>query len=309
MIQIGIDGGGTKTSLNAYRDGKLIASARSGPMNYNFIGINDATCNVLSGISALGIPSEQISAVGIGDPSIDDIVTANEDSSTAKFIKQISDVLHVPVFVRSDAYMTLFALTGGKKEGVMILSGTGAMGIAEDLHGNVYVAGGWGRLFDDDGSGYYIALEAMKAAVRDYDGIAPKTALTEALKSHYHVSDLRQLIPILYDNENRTEIADFSEIAAKCAENGDEVARRILLDAAGYLASFASVLLQRSGAETVGYYGSVISKNEIVLEEFKKILRQKYSSVDILPPPISAEQAAAEYAVYMLEKSTNNIQR
>ena len=59
MVLIGIDGGGTKTSCAAYRDGKRIASSRSGPMNYNFIGIRQAAENLLEGIAALGIPSAE----------------------------------------------------------------------------------------------------------------------------------------------------------------------------------------------------------------------------------------------------------
>ena len=39
---IGVDGGGTKTALAAYWEGTPVASAKTGPMNYNFIGADRA---------------------------------------------------------------------------------------------------------------------------------------------------------------------------------------------------------------------------------------------------------------------------
>ncbi len=300
MVLIGIDGGGTKTSCAAYRGGQRIASSRSGPMNYNFIGIRQAAENLLEGIDALGIPSAEIAAVGIGDPSIDDLMPSEPDSPTAKFIGIVSEKLGVPVFVRSDAYITLFGLTGGGGPGVLMLSGTGAMGIAEDAGGNISVAGGWGRLTGDEGSGYYIASEAIKAALHSADGISPPTALTDALTDYFGVENVRGLIPLFYPEEGEADIAGFARAAAECAEKGDECAKKILLDAAGYLAAYTCALIEKSGAETVGVYGSVITGNRIVRNEFERIVSGKYPHCRITEPPVSPEKAAAMYAGYMI---------
>ena len=300
MILIGIDGGGTKTSCAAYRDGELIASARSGPMNYNFVGVCQAAENLLEGIAALGIPSDEIAAVGIGDPSIDDLMPSDPQSLTAKFVAMISGQLGVPVFVRSDAYITLFGLTGGGKPGVLMLSGTGAMGIAEDAEGKISVAGGWGRLTGDEGSGYYIASEAIKAALHSADEIAPPTALTDALTDYFGAENVRGLIPMFYPEEGEPDIAGFSRAAAECAEKGDECAKKILLAAAGYLAAYTCALIEKSGSETVGVYGSVITGNAIVRKEFERIVLGKYPDCRITEPPVSPEKAAAMYAGYMI---------
>ena len=300
MVLIGIDGGGTKTSCAAYRDGGCIASARSGPMNYNFIGIHQAAENLLKGIAALGIPAGDIAAVGIGDPSIDDLMPTKPDSPTAKFVGMVSEKLGVPVFVRSDAYITLFGLTGGGRPGVLMLSGTGAMGIAEDADGNICAAGGWGRLTGDEGSGYYIASEAVKAALHAADGISPPTALTDALTDYFGVKNVRELIPLFYPEEGEADIAGFAKTAAECAEKGDACAKKILLDAAGYLAAYTCVLIEKSGAETVGVYGSVLTGNSIVRREFERIVGGRYPQCRITEPPVSPEKAAAMYAGSML---------
>ena len=40
--------------------------------------------------------------------------------------------------------------------------------------------GGWGHLLGDEGSGYWIGLEAIKAALKSWAGVIPPTMLEAA---------------------------------------------------------------------------------------------------------------------------------
>lgn len=290
---VGVDGGGTKTALVACTaEGREVASALCGPLNYNFIGLNAALANLQEGIAALSLPKGSIAAVGIGDPSIDD----ESESPTAKeFAARAEELLGAPVYVRSDAYITLFALTGGKKAGVLIISGTGSMAIGEGAAGKISVAGGWGRLTGDEGSGYYIGTEGIRLALRAADGVAPKTALTNAVLAHFGVDKPRDLIPVFY-GEREPDIANFSRCVAKCAEEGDKAAKGILLDAAEHLSRYASVLIERTRADLLGVWGSVLCKNETVRRAFENGVREKFPNIEIREPDMSAQLAAALYA-------------
>lgn len=290
---VGVDGGGTKTALVACtREGQEVAFVVCGPLNYNFIGLERALANLQEGIAALGLPKGSIAAVGIGDPSIDD----EADSPIAKeFAARAAELLGAPVYIRSDAYITLFALTGGQKSGVLIISGTGSMTIGEDEAGKVSVVGGWGRLTGDEGSGYYIGLEGIRAAVRAADGVAPQTALTDAATLHFGVRAPRELISVFYGDEE-PDIARFSRCVADCAAHGDAVANAILLDAAAHLVRYASVLLERTHANLLGVWGSVLCKNQTVRHAFESGIRERFPNVIIREPGMSAEHAAAMYA-------------
>lgn len=296
MIYIGVDGGGTKTALAAFRDGALISSARSGALNYNFIGVEQAVAHLIEGVRALQLPADEIAAIGIGDPSIDDGVPSDADSPTTQFAQAVEDALRCPVYIRSDAYMTLFGLTGGSKTAVLMLSGTGAMGIAENDEGKIMVAGGWGRLTGDEGSGYYIALEGIKAALHAADGIAPYTSLTDAALCHFGVSSPRALTAVFYA-EPTSDIAAFATAVAACAEAGDATAKQILSDAARYLAAYTARLVQWSDAQLVGVYGSVICQNRTVREEYEKVLKAQFPALTITEPSVAPEHAAALYAI------------
>ncbi len=295
MIYIGVDGGGSKTALAAYEDGKLLATEKVGAINYNFIGVQAAAQNLLEGVAALHLPRERIAAIGIGDPSIDDTVPASDSTPTGQFIAAVSRALGVPVYLRSDAYMTLFGLTGGRECAVLMLSGTGAMGIAGDTDGTVWVAGGWGRLTGDEGSGYYIASEGIRAALQTFDGIAPDTALCAAVLQHFGRDEPRELIGVFY-GEDEVDIASFATAVDACARAGDAVARKILLRAASYLAAYTCKLLQKSGATLVGVYGSVLCQNAIVRAEFERLVGEQYPGVRICEPTVLPEAAAADYA-------------
>lgn len=301
MIYIGVDGGGSKTALAAYEDGKLIATARVGAINYNFIGVESAVTHLLQGVEALSLPRERIGAIGIGDPSIDDTAPTAPDSPTEQFVTALRDALGIPVYVRSDAYMTLFGLTSGRERAVLMLSGTGAMGIAEDANGAIRVAGGWGRLSGDEGSGYYIAVEGLKAALQFADGIAADTALLRAALMHFGASEPRALIGIFY-GEDEVDVASFARAVADCAQAGDTVAQGILLRAAAYLAAYTCRLLSDSGATLVGVYGSVICQNATVRGEFERLVREAYPDVRIVQPTVLPEAAAADYAKMLHSK-------
>lgn len=298
---VGVDGGGTKTALVALTaEGEEFASAVCGPLNYNFIGTEQALKNLEAGVAALNLPAGSIAAVGIGDPSIDDIA---ESPAAKHFLERATALLGVPVYVRSDAYMTLFALTGGKKAGGLLISGTGAMAIGETAQGKTVVVGGWGRLTGDEGSGYYIGREGICAALRAADGVAPKTALTKAAREYFGVSTVRALIPIFYGDEE-PDVAGFSRCVAACAEAGDEIARGILLDAAAHLSRYAIALMTACGSELIGVWGSVLCKNQTVRQGFEAGVREKFPHANICEPAVSAQHAAALYAAQQVKESS-----
>lgn len=300
MIIIGADGGGTKTAVQAFEvtpqgEWTALAQAAAGPMNYNFISVEEAAGNLLEAISRLQLDENGIMAVGIADPSLDDCVPAAEQSLTAQFAGIAQEQLGVPVFIRSDAYITLFGLTGGKESAVLQLAGTGAMAIAQNCSGEVKVAGGWGRLTGDEGSGYFIASEAIKAALHAADGIGEKTALLNAAMTYFGVQTPRELIGVFY-GDPEPDIAGFAHTAAACAGQGDAAAQKILCEAAKYLAAYTSRLIEWSGSTKVGVYGSVICQNQTIRQKYEELLKNRFENVTIMEPPVSAAEAAAQYA-------------
>lgn len=300
---VGVDGGGTKTSLMLFStdpDGRFdcLSRAACAGMNYNHTGVEQAVTAVTDGLRRLcadaGITPDALSAVGIGDPSCD-VETAGPAGDA--FRARLCDGLRVPVLLKSDAYVTLYALTRGRGPGVLTISGTGAICIGEDADRHLFVAGGWGQLTGDEGSGHYIGLCGLKAALRAADGVAPGTSLLPAVLDRFGVRDARGLIGVLYDPARPAEPAALAPLVDACAQAGDAVAQGILEKAADWLAGYTLSVIRRTGAKLVGVHGSVLKHNRIVRAAFEERVRAAFPDVTICEPSLSPEEAAARLAV------------
>jgi N-acetylglucosamine kinase-like BadF-type ATPase len=71
--------------------------------------------------------------------------------------------------VASDLVAALVGGLGGLVPGAVIVAGTGQGALSLDSHGRWRMAGGWGPLLDDEGSGCWIGGEGLQAALRAHD--------------------------------------------------------------------------------------------------------------------------------------------
>lgn len=291
---VGVDGGGTKTALCALDStGKVIARSQSGPINYNFIDFDQAVENLMLGIAGLNLPVDRIKAIGVGDPSIDDLP---DTESAKRFIDKIEEKTGAKVFSRSDAYMSLYSLLDGGVPSALVIAGTGAIALGEDKEGKVHVAGGWGRLTGDEGSGYYIALEGLRAVMHYSDGVGPKTALSDCALEYFSAKCAREIATKLYGAE-QVDIAGFSKEVYACALNGDGVANEILYDCGRKLSIIAIAVIDRCNAKQLGTYGGVLQNNDIVRDVFLQKIRAKYPDISIKGTLMRAEESAGRYAI------------
>ena len=300
-VHIGVDGGGTKSAIAVALNGseEPISSFVGESINYNFIGVEKAVDNLVKAIKSLPIDFDyEIEKITIGDPSIDDITFL---PSTEQFKIKLAEKIGINkcnVNIKSDVFMALYGLTKGEA-GAIIISGTGSIAMALDSQGKTFVSGGWGRLCEDEGSGYYIAVNGIKSALRYYDGVGPKTELLDRLKTFFNVSNVREIINIFYGDGDFPRVADFAKEVYLAAQNGDCEAISICYKAADYLSKYAESLINRANLSncSLGIYGSILTKNEIVKQRFINTVSNKYSDIEIVVPDIKPEIAALIYNI------------
>ncbi len=73
------------------------------------------------------------------------------------------------------------------------ISGTGCNVFGVGRDGRAWRAGGWGHIVGDEGSGYWLGLESIKAALRDRDGSGPQTALSDAAVEFFDAPSVEAL--------------------------------------------------------------------------------------------------------------------
>jgi N-acetylglucosamine kinase-like BadF-type ATPase len=209
----------------------------------------------------------------------------------------------VPILLKSDVFMSLYGLTQGEP-GVLLISGTGSMGMGINKQGGIVTAGGWGRPGTDKGSGYDIAVNALSAVFEESDGTGPATKLTEKALKFYNVNKARELIGIFNDDKcSRSDIAAFARIADECAKEGDKIALDVINGAADSLAAYACALIKRIDypACRAGMYGGVFQHNIYIQARFKEQINRAFPEAVVKFPEIPPEIAAANYAADMIK--------
>ena len=129
--------------------------------------------------------------------------------------------------------------------GIVLVAGTGSVAYGEDAAGRSARAGGWGYLFGDRGSAFWIARSALSEAMRAFDAGATNE-LTEAALAHFGASNLRALAGDFYSGKiSRAQLAGFATVVAKAARGGEPRARAVIEHGAIALAKLASRVKRR----------------------------------------------------------------
>jgi N-acetylglucosamine kinase-like BadF-type ATPase len=105
----------------------------------------------------------------------------------------------------------------GGEPGVVVIAGTGSVAYALSNDGRSALAGGWGYLFGDEGSAFWIVRSAISLAAAH-----EQCAGTERLLSFFDVHSLRELVRGFYVGlVGRDELASFAPRCIEAAKADD----------------------------------------------------------------------------------------
>lgn len=129
------------------------------------------------------------------------------------------------------------ALSG--RPGVVLAIGTGAVAVAIGADGVMHRADGWGTRLGDEGSGAWIGLQGLRAALRHHDRRGAATLLHAAAKSWF--GPLAGLPALIEGDPAPARLAaGFAPDVARAAEADDPEAIAIIANAASALAITAA---------------------------------------------------------------------
>lgn len=137
------------------------------------------------------------------------------------------------------------ALAG--EAGTIAIAGTGSVAFARSEHGVTALLGGWGFLFGDEGSGFWLAREALSAAMRDRDA-GEENELGALALAHFNKPTLRAIARAFYAGEiSRADVAAFSGTIVHAAERGNGAAMQSVRSGANALAVLAKQAMHQAG--------------------------------------------------------------
>jgi N-acetylglucosamine kinase-like BadF-type ATPase len=298
---LGIDGGGTKTAFALIdSSGRVLARAHQTSSDYYRLGVEAVTQTLADGVDDIcrtaGISVDEIDFTVVGMPGYGEVSAdlATLDSVPLK-------VLGHDRYVCVNDMVCGWAGSLGATDGINVVGGTGSMTYGERQGFGVRV-GGWGELFGDEGSGYWIATQGLNAFARMSDGRLPRGPLYDVLRERTGIDHDLDLIGLVLTDwqKERTRIADLSSAVAEAASAGDTVAARILGDAGAEFAGLVDATRLQLGYEpgdevAVSYSGGVF-RSELVLAAFGTALEHLYAGYDLRTPRYEPDIGAALYA-------------
>ncbi|EXB75222.1 hypothetical protein L484_026004 [Morus notabilis] len=221
---------------------------------------------------------------------------------------------HVKIYVQNDAVAALASGTLGKLHGCVLVAGTGciALGFSED--GKEARAAGGGPILGDWGSGYGIAAQALTAVIRAYDGRGSPTMLTSRILKALGLSSPEEIIGWTYTDQSWARIAALVPEVVSCAEDGDQIAHEILVDAVNELAIAVKAVIERlclcgedrSGSFPVVMVGGVLESNKSwdIGKEVIKYIQKLYPGAHPIRPKVEPAIGAALLACNFLMKES-----
>ncbi|MBI5931092.1 MAG: hypothetical protein HY862_17415 [Chloroflexi bacterium] len=231
---MGIDGGGSNLRVVvATPDLQVVGESHAGTVNPSVIG-REASAMLIrqhmqTAIEKAHLQPADIRAVGIG------VAGASADHSADWLDEVVREITpNARICPSADQEIALVG-AHGKREGLLILAGTGSVAYGINPAGEAAVVGGWGYLLGDEGSGYWLGLSALKAVAQASERRAEATTLAKILLNQLNLAKPRDLIRWLYAEQRHAEIAQFAPLVLAQAEAGDAVAHQLVQEAVDQL--------------------------------------------------------------------------
>lgn len=255
-VFVGVDSGGTRTNV------EVVVRNESGQERRSTYEAGESLSGALDPVLIPKVLGRLLAplAMHLDEMSSDDLPTyvwvsaagytpwTRDEFNTA--ILEVGPTLSGQVIAVGTANDAVSLLLGSGAQGIVI-AGTGSSVIVRSSDGAMHQAGGHEWVACDYGSGFWIGLDAIRRAFRDFEA-GTESVLLQRLREAYGVraSDHRGLIAkmrdlAIADPNMKAEIARFTVSVCGAAERGDLASQNLVKGAAEDLADVMAIAIRR----------------------------------------------------------------
>jgi N-acetylglucosamine kinase-like BadF-type ATPase len=303
LLVVGVDAGATSTRcVVATPDGTVLGRGTAPGANQNSSGgsparaLEAAIRAALDGLDPAAVAAGVIGAAGAAAAGRAEARAAAQEAWRAN---------HLGGSVHSGTDLEVaFAAGTPRRDGLLLLAGTGAAAVAFRDGAAHRRCDGYGWLLGDEGSAVWQGREALRAVLRALDGRGPATALTgpvtEALQAQAHddpQEHAQALIRVAYRRPPAT-LGLLAPLVGGAARDGDPVARAVAEAAAEHLLHALDVVAGE-GSHAVVLAGSVLLTDGLVACMVRDGVRRRFQV-----EPAEARNGAAGAAALAIARLT-----
>lgn len=311
---VGIDGGGTKTAaVITDHQGQIVGYGESGPSTFGGVPLAVTRANIADAIDKAArrsnLPNNAFSAafIGLGN------VVSEKDRATVKAVAlDLKLANSAQIGVDHDIRVALAGGLAGRP-GMVMIAGTGVSCYGVNSVGAAWRAGGWGPLIDDEGSSYWLGIQAMHAAAAAYDGRGQSTLLSQLVSERLALTAMDDLMNRLYATEmTRTEIASLARLVFQAAAAEDNISTELIRRGCQAMAECALAVARKigldEGTSELAITGGMTHAGEALLSPFRKAIHECLPGCHVkeaeLIPAIGAALLALELAGEKINEKT-----
>jgi N-acetylglucosamine kinase-like BadF-type ATPase len=264
-IFLAIDAGGTKTQCLLADDARVLARASVSTVKLMRVSEAEAMARLQSMLAevaaAAGVSLRQVTRTCFGLAGLSSPIVR------AWAGKALAGLVAGETLLCGDEEIALDAAFAGGP-GILVVAGTGSNAIGRSAAGAIFGAGGWGPVLGDEGSGNWIGLEAIRAALRARDRAVAddgSSLLLREIERHWKLGSLGELVAYANQrgdsNHSAPEFAALAPVVARCVEQGDVLAADVLRRAGEELAELVALVARKmnSAEVDVAFTGSVLA--------------------------------------------------
>jgi glucosamine kinase len=290
---LAIDAGGTKTRCLLADETKILGRAITGSVELMRVSEVEASSHLramlaeVSQVANVSLGELSQTCVGLAGLSIDAVREWAE--------REIGAVIGGDLHLINDEEIALEgAFRGGP--GILIIAGTGSSIIGRAADGAMYQAGGWGPALGDEGSGFWIAQEALRAGFWAKDrGVA--TTLLAEIGEFWRLKSLGEIVEMTNARPG-PDLPALVPVIVKCAEAGDELAIAVLERAGVELAeqvALVALKMKESGGRRkieAACTGSILEHISLVRAAMVAALKTSSPGVKVLEGVVDSLEGA-----------------
>ena len=292
----GVDGGAsTCRAVLITDDGRVVFLGKGPGVNYHEVGASQVTSTIRrlfqDALQTAHAHPEECRGIGLG-------LAGTARDQDKKILTGMFDSIFAKekYALTSDAEVALISGTLAEF-GVIVISGTGSIVYGRNAEGKETRYGGYGPLISDDGSGYRIAVEGLRAVARAHDGLDGSNPIMEPVFSQLNVKTIEELVTwINSPAASREKIASLAPLIIDMAMDNEPSANEILQQQTDLLALGVEAVCKRLGLFErfdVVLSGGVFTNSPKYRQFVQKKIRYLVPGANVITPKLDPVLGAA----------------
>ena len=297
---MGIDGGGTKTRVCIIDETmQKITFGSSGPSSIDTVDLSVGINNIMSAMDEAGKQTKDDYIIYGIFAGLGGMVSNQHHRLIESQLRKLPRLSQDCQIIAKNDMETAYLSGGFVDQGIALIIGTGMVCFGRNAKGITHKAAGWGFKEGEAGSAYDLGRQAIKKAIRSFDGRLKPTAFTKAVLETLEIAYPIDVI-IKMDElwGERTKVAELAKMVTKYANLEDSHAKDICIEATKEIAlsvyAVANKLkLKKASLVVIGSLGNAEGFFKSQLQEQIKAL---LPNLELIKEPLDPAFAAALYS-------------